>query len=319
MRVTRPAPSSAGIAWRISGCSSWLQRSVFVGLIALCLPVLADYVPGGPMSKVSNDGVEIAYRVVGSEQAEPILIVMGLSASHRVWNPEIIQGLVDGGYRVLLIDNRDVGESSRIAGRGNLWLAWQLFKYRIGLRVQSPYPLSAMAADAVAVLDALDIPRAHVIGASMGGMIGQIVAYDYPQRTQTLVSIMSSTWAKHLPPPGREQQEGISAMNESAEDEAARLEALGFYTSALPNQVTAILNAGDRTQRVSQIAAPTLVLHGAQDKLLSVEHGEHTAQTIPNARFKVYENMGHNLPDDIVADLVSDMLAHLRSHPMGGG
>jgi pimeloyl-ACP methyl ester carboxylesterase len=108
-------------------------------------------------------------------------------------------------------------------------------------------------------------------------------------------------------------------MNESAEDEVARLEALGFYTSALPNQVTAILNAGDRSDRVGQITAPTLVLHGAEDKLLSVEHGEHTAQTIPNARFKVYENMGHNLPDHIVPDLVNDMLAHLRAHPMSGG
>jgi pimeloyl-ACP methyl ester carboxylesterase len=157
------------------------------------------------------------------------------------------------------------------------------------------------------VLDALDIPSAHVIGASMGGMIGQIVAYDHPQRTQTLVSIMSTTWAKHLPPPGREQQEGISDMNESAEDEVARLEALGFYTSALPNQVTAILNAGDRSDRVGQITAPTLVLHGAEDKLLSVEHREHTAQTI------------HNLPDHIVPDLVNDMLAHLRAHPMSGG
>lgn len=319
VRAIRPAQNPAVFARRIRDRKGWLQRSVLVGLFVLCLPALADYVPGGPMSKVSNGDVEIAYRVVGSEQAEPILIVMGLSASHRVWNPEIIQGLVDGGYRVVLIDNRDVGESSRIAGRGNLWLAWQLFKYRVGLRVKSPYPLSAMAADAVAVLDALDISSAHVIGASMGGMIGQIVAYDHPQRTQTLVSIMSTTWAKHLPPPGREQQEGISDMNESAEDEVVRLEALGFYTSALPNQVTAILNAGDRSDRVGQITAPTLVLHGAEDKLLSVEHGEHTAQTIPNARFKVYENMGHNLPDHIVPVLDRDMLAHLRAHPMNGG
>ena len=84
--------------------------------------------------------------------------------------------------------------------------------------------------------------------------------------------------AAHLPQPGREQQEGISDMNESAEDEVVRLEALGFYPSALPNQVTAILNAGDRSDRVGQITAPTLVLHGAEDKLLSVEHGEHTAR-----------------------------------------
>ena len=108
-------------------------------------------------------------------------------------------------------------------------------------------------------------------------------------------------------------------MNESSDDEAARLEQVGFYTSALPNQVTAILNAGDRTERVAQITAPTLVLHGANDKLLTVEHGRHSAETIVGARFKVYENMGHNLPDDIVPVVVRDMLGHLRSHPIDAG
>jgi pimeloyl-ACP methyl ester carboxylesterase len=105
-------------------------------------------------------------------------------------------------------------------------------------------------------------------------------------------------------------------MNDSSGDETERLEQLGFYTSALPNQVTAILNAGDRTERVAQITAPTLVLHGAEDKLLTVEHGRHTAETIVGAKFKVYDDMGHNLPDDIVPIMVGDMLRHLRSHPM---
>ena len=91
---------------------------------------------------------------------------------------------------------------------------------------------------------------------------------------------------------------------------------MGFYTSALQNQVTAILNADDRTERVRQITAPTLVLHGAQDQLLAGEHGQHTAQIIPGAEFKVYENMGHNLPDDVVPFLVADMLAHLGEYPM---
>ena len=121
---------------------------------------------------------------------------------------------------------------------------------------------------------------------------------------------------KHLPPPGQEQEDGISNMNESSDEQAADLEELGFYPRALPNQVTAILNAGDRTERVRQIAAPTLVLHGADDNLLTVEHGQHTAETIPGAQFKVYENMGHNLPDEIVPTMVEDMLKHLRAHPI---
>ena len=170
-----------------------------------------------------------------------------------------------------------------------------------------------MAADAVSVLDALSIERAHVIGASMGGMISQVIAYDYPER------VLGVDYVDNLGAPfaasGKAQQQGISDMNESSEDEADRLEQLGFYTSALPNQVTAILNAGDRTKEV-KITAPTLVLHGADDKLLSVEHGRHTAETIAGAKFKVHDNMGHNLPDDIVPVMVKDMLGHLRDHPM---
>ncbi|NCF32172.1 MAG: alpha/beta fold hydrolase [Proteobacteria bacterium] len=289
---------------------------LFCCLFAFSAPAIASYHPVAPMSKTSNGDVEIAYRVVGDESAEPILIVMGLSASHRVWNPQLIDGLAEGGYRVVLLDNRDVGESSRMVKKSKLWLGWQLLKYRIGLRVKSPYALSDMAADAVAVLDALNIERAHVVGASMGGMIGQIVAYDYPERTQSLVSIMSTTWAPHLPQPGQAQQEGISDMNESSEDQAADLEKMGFYPGALPNQVTAILSAGDRTDRVAQISAPALVLHGADDALLTVEHGEHTAATIPDATFKVYQDMGHNLPDAVIPEMVQDMLTHMRANPM---
>ena len=267
------------------------------------------------MSKVINGGVEIAYLDVGEKSADPILIIMGLAASHRIWNPAIIDGLLQGGYRVVLLDNRDVGESSRIAARGKLWLAWQLFKYKIGWRVKSPYSLSDMASDAAAVLDALEIDRAHLIGASMGGMIAQTIAYEHPTRAASLVSIMSTTWAPHLPQPGKEQQQNIEDMNESSDAEAERLQALGFYPDALPNQVTAILSAGDRSDQVATIVAPTLVLHGAEDQLLSVEHGEHTAQIIPGAKFKVYQNMGHNLPESIVPELVKDMLAHLNAHP----
>ena len=146
--------------------------------------------------------MEIVYTVVGDEQAEPILILMGLAASHRVWNPAIIDGLVDGGHRVVLLDNRMLA-SHLEQGRGKLWLGWQLLKNQIGWQVNSPYTLQDMAADAVSVLDALSIERAHVIGASMGGMISQVIAYDYPERAQSLVSIMSTTWAPHLPPPAR--------------------------------------------------------------------------------------------------------------------
>jgi pimeloyl-ACP methyl ester carboxylesterase len=297
-------------------CDVLRQFACIFLLFSLTSQTFAAYDPDASMSKVSNGDVEIAYLDVGEKSADPILIIMGLAASHRIWNPEIIDGLLQGGYRVVLLDNRDVGESSRVAARGKLWLAWQLFKYRIGWRVKSPYSLSDMARDATTVLDALEIDRAHLIGASLGGMIAQTIAYEHPTRAASLVSIMSTTWAPHLPPPGQEQQQGIADMNESSDEEAERLQAFGFYPDALPNQVTAILSAGDRTNQVATIVAPTLVLHGAEDQLLSVEHGEHTAQIIPGASFKVYHGMGHDLPEPIVPELVKDMLAHLNAHPI---
>ena len=149
----------------------------------------------------------------------------------------------------------------------------------------------------------------------MGGMIAQTVAYDFPERTRSLISIMSTTWAPHLPPPGREQEQGISDMNESSAEQAENLEKIGFYPSALPNQVTAILSAGDRTTQVGTIEAPTLVLHGADDELLSVEHGKHTAKVISGAKLKIYKNMGHSLPDHVIPEMVSDILGHLSTKP----
>jgi pimeloyl-ACP methyl ester carboxylesterase len=124
---------------------------------------------------------------------------------------------------------------------------------------------------------------------------------------------MSTTGAPHLPPPGQAQREGIDKMNESSEEEATRLEALGFFTSALPNQVTAIFNAGDRTSKVRQIAVPTLVLHGADDPLLPLAHGEFTAKNITGSTFKVYQGMAHNMPDEVIPTMVGDMLTHLNA------
>ena len=273
----------------------------------------AAYDRDAPMSRTSNGDIEIAYLSVGDEQATPILVVMGLSASHRIWDPALINGLLDGGYRVVLLDNRDTGESSKVKGKGKLWLWWQLLKSQIGLHVDSPYSLKDMAGDAVAVLDTLKIEQAHVIGASMGGMIAQIIAYDHPERTKSLTSIMSTTGAPHLPPPGKAQREGIDKMNDSSEVEATRLETMGFFTSALPNQITAIFNAGDRTKRVQQINVPTLVLHGADDPLLPLAHGEFTAKNITGATFRVYQDMAHNMPNEIIPAMVSDMLKHLNA------
>jgi pimeloyl-ACP methyl ester carboxylesterase len=119
---------------------------------------------------------------------------MGLGASHTVWGDDFVRGIIASGYRVLLIDNRDTGGSIKYTEQDNPVLWWQLLKYRLGFSVSTTYQLTDMAKDVIHVMDAVGLEKGHLVGASMGGMIAQVIAADYPQRTQTLVSIMSTTW-----------------------------------------------------------------------------------------------------------------------------
>jgi pimeloyl-ACP methyl ester carboxylesterase len=156
----------------------------------------------------------------------------------------------------------------------------------------------------------LEIPKAHIVGASMGGMIAQIIAAEYPDRTQSLVSIMSTTGAPHLPQPEAAARDGLLGMADSEGDVEVRLQARGLYPEALPRQLMAIIAAGDRSEQVGRITAPTLVVHGAQDTLLKPRHGEHTHELITGSKFLVYPDMGHNLPSAVVPQIVTAMSSH---------
>jgi len=179
-----------------------------------------SYMDSHPMNYINTDGVEIAYQVLGPEDAETAVLVMGLGASHTVWGDDFVRGIIAAGYRVVLIDNRDTGESIKYPEKDNPLLWWQLLKYRLGMNVSTTYQLSDMAGDIIDVMDALEIDQAHLIGASMGGMIAQEIAAEHPQRTQTLVSIMSTTWAEHLPRPGRQSTDAIRSMADNEDKDA---------------------------------------------------------------------------------------------------
>lgn len=288
-----------------------------------CLGATAEssrrFIDAQPMRSITTESVEIAYQLLGPDKAETAVLVMGLGASHRVWGDDFVQGIIDAGYRVLLIDNRDTGESIRYSEDENPLLWWQLLKYELGLGVSALYELSDMGNDVIDVMDALSIDKAHLIGASMGGMIAQVITVEHPQRVQTLVSIMSSTWADHLPEPGRQS---TAAIRDIADDDAkdgaraARMKEMGFHAEAIPRQVMAILAAGDRSEAVQTIKAPTLVIHGRDDTLLSVEHGEHTAAIIENAKLVVFEGMGHNMPDDVRPAILEAIGEHFEAHPI---
>jgi pimeloyl-ACP methyl ester carboxylesterase len=151
-----------------------------------------------------------------------------------------------------------------------------------------------MAADAIGLMDALNIDRAHIVGASIGGTIAQIIASDYPQRTQSLVSIVSTTGASHLPRAQGDAQGGLLQVSDTVGEMQAQLEESGMFSSAIPRQVMAIVTVGDRSDKVSQISLPTVLLHGAQNNLMPKEHGQHTHALLEGSKFIVVEGMRHN-------------------------
>jgi pimeloyl-ACP methyl ester carboxylesterase len=232
-------------------------------------------------------------------------MVMGLLASHKVWGETIVNGLVDSGYRVILFDNRDTGDSEKLDRLGKPNLYWKYFLYSLGIGFSAPYTLEDMAYDGVALLDHLEIEEAHIVGASMGGMIAQIIASKYPDKTTSLVSLMSSSRIPKTSEISNGNQENLRNM-ENIDEEGAR--GYGFYPRAMPRQLTAIFKAGDRSDIVKNISVPTLVLHGENDALLPVSYGRLTAELIPDSTFKVYKNMGHNLPKEVIPVLIEDIV-----------
>lgn len=274
-----------------------------------------DYIDGHQLNTVTVNSIDIAYRVLGQGEGRPkVLMIMGLGGSNVAWGDNLIRGLVDNGYEVVIYDNRDTGASTSFDewGQPTLWL--QLLKHSLRLPVNAPYHLNDMAADAVALMDSIGYSKAHIVGVSMGGMIAQIVAARYPQRTRSLISIMSSTMARHLPAP-TDLAEGRLRELAEGEAEAEREAAIrnrGFYPQTMPRHLMAIFKAGDRSAEVAGIQASTLVLHGADDGLLPPAHGMHTAELINDARFVLLQDMGHNIPTALVPDIVAHMTQHMQ-------
>jgi len=266
-----------------------------------------------PLETTQANGINIAYKIIGQPTDTPVLLVMGLGASHRLWGDSFVKGIVDADYRVVLFDNRDVGESQRFHEHGQPWLWWQFIRDKIGFGVDAAYSLDDMADDSVALLDVLKIDDAHIVGASMGGMIAQIIAAKYPARTRSLISIMSSTGAPHLPAPSSESSAGLEKVASGESEQQDYFESIGLHPEAMPRQILAIMDRGDRSEQVKTIKAPTLVLHGADDTLLPPPHGEHTAALIEGSKLVIFPGMGHNIPEEIVPDLLKNMIEHIET------
>jgi pimeloyl-ACP methyl ester carboxylesterase len=256
------------------------------------------------------------------------------------WPPALVQALVEAGYRVIRHDNRDIGLSQHFDHLGVPNLVWASLQHRLGLSPKAPFSLSDMAADAVGVLDALKIERAHIVGVSMGGMIAQRVAIAAPKRVLSLTSIMSSSGARGLPrAKPRVLKALLSKPASHAHDDIVdhyinlytvigspdfvvheaelRTRILaGITRSFRPvgtmRQMLAIVADSTRAAELVRIQCPTLVVHGAADPLVPLACGKDTARRIPGARLEVIKGMGHDLPPGVVAEVLRVMLPFLK-------
>jgi len=275
------------------------------------------------MSNVTANGIQIEYETFGASSGRPLLLLIGLGAQMIFWDEDLCQGLAKLGYYVIRFDNRDVGRSTKVEAVGVPNILEVMGKILNGEEVRPPYTLEDMADDAVGLLDALGVQKAHICGMSMGGMIAQTIAIRYPSRVLSLISIYSTTGNREIPKAKPEIMGILMAPRPSIRDAYAehmtrlfktitgprfgfdeawtrRIMAQSFDRSYCPQgwarQFVAILAQRDRRPALGLLKVPTLVIHGTDDPLVPVEGGKDTAKSIPGARMILIEGMGHDLP-----------------------
>jgi pimeloyl-ACP methyl ester carboxylesterase len=277
-----------------------------------------------------NDRIELEYDTFGRETDPALLLIMGFTAQMVTWDSDFCNMLAAGGLRVIRFDNRDCGLSTHLDGdvvNTDEVLRAAMLQEPIPA---VPYTLSDMAADATGLLDYLGIEQAHVLGASMGGMIAQTFAIEYPQRTLSLTSVMSQTGE---PEYGQSTPEALEALltptptdrdgyikfstrwqvwqsKKYRSDELSYAAAVRdydrmFYPEGGSRQLVAIYASGSRAEGLQLLNVPTLVVHGLDDTLISPTGGQRTADLIPNARLLMLDDMGHDLPRPLWPAFVS--------------
>jgi len=281
------------------------------------------------MPQVRTNGIDIDYESFGRKTDPAVVLIMGYAAQMTMWPVALCEGLAARGFRVIRFDNRDVGLSTHLSQLGVPNVGEAFMRAAVGQKLDPPYTLDDMAADTVGLLDALGIDKAHMVGASMGGMIAQIVAGKYPARTSSLVSIMSTTGRRDLPqakpevmailttPPASDSREdriaqgrkiwaaiGIrgfrpteAEMTELMEREVDRVP---YDPEAPARQLVAVLASEPRNEMLKTLRMPSLVIHGADDPLVPVACGEDTAASIPGCELVIIPGMGHDFTSGLV-------------------
>jgi pimeloyl-ACP methyl ester carboxylesterase len=284
------------------------------------------------VARVKANGIEIEYETAGNKEDPALLLVMGLGAQMTIWPEDLFHGLARSGFYVIRFDNRDTGLSTDFGASGLPDIPGAMKKIMSGEKAEAPYYLKDMAADAVGLLDALGIERAHMVGASMGGMIVQIVAAQHPARTRSMVAIYSTSGRPGLPVGKPEAIAMLSAQPEgpTREDKirhsiklrttigspgfptpAAEMRAFveknvdrRWYPEGSARQYLAVMASGDRVELLKTIKVPTLVLHGEDDPLLPVDCGRDIAALVPGAKIETFPGWGHDFAPGMIPTVI---------------
>lgn len=289
----------------------------------------------------TTGAVDIAYEDMGDIDAPPVLLVMGLGCQLITWSIPFCRRLIDAGYRVIRFDNRDIGLSGKLNGaRVSKNVPLRLLRHELGLPSDVPYTIVDMADDTVALLDHLGIERVHIVGASMGGMITQVVAGSHPERIRSVSIFFSSTNEKLLPPPDvralaplfkpppknatREQiieaqastfatigsKTYVTTREERIADATAAYDR-GYYPAGIRRQFAAITGTGSLLRWTRKITAPTVVIHGTADPLVRPAGGKAIARAVPGAELVLIDGMAHDIPNAVLDDVMGSVLDNI--------
>ena len=301
------------------------------------------HIEAAAMPNLTANGISLAYEDHGDPSAPPILMIMGLGGQLSLWPDKLVDDFVAGGYRVITFDNRDIGLSHQHTDERAPKIVPHIILRRFGIKLKTPYTLRDMADDTIGLIDALKLDRVHIVGISMGGMIGQHVCALVPDKVRSFTGIMTTTGNPKLPrpdshvmkamikrgtpPTGREAiidasvdmfaiigTPGEDHNTNGMRERIARSYDRNYSPASIPRQMAAIASAGDFREFTRRIIAPTLVLHGSADPLVPIEGGRDIASIVPGARMETIEGMGHDVPRRFLPELTAHMLEHFNVH-----
>ncbi len=294
------------------------------------------------MPEITANGITIHYDEHGDKDAPPMLLIMGFGAQMTLWPIELVEALASRGFRVIRYDNRDIGLSHKFDGVKAPGLIKMTILNKFGITPKVPYTLGDMADDGAGLLDALGIEKAHIVGASMGGMIAQHVAARHANKALSLTSIFSTTGNPKVPPATKEAMKVLVTRPASTEEEALVAHGMklqrtigspgypadadrlrervtenvrrSVYLEGPTRHLSAIVADGDRREMLRSVTVPTLVLHGEDDPLVRVEGGRDTAASIPGAKIKTFPGWGHDLPMEMVDTIADEIATHAKAN-----